>query len=130
AKVLEERHPEYRRLVLARARLRENAAVATETNTDHAAAVRALRTIEKALDQDGFHQSAGNILFPPAPPPSRAKRIIPTRDWVFFHRRRSNSCDCCTPERQVLAPPRRYQVYELTAPRAMTAAQIREAFAS
>jgi hypothetical protein len=127
---LEKDHPELHDARLAAASLRENPAVATESNAQHAASVKALRIIEAALDQDGFREAALNLLFPPAPPAMREKRVIATRDWVLFRRRRTSSCDCCQPETKVVAPPRRYQVYEITVPRKMSVAQIREVLAS
>jgi hypothetical protein len=126
----ERERPDLHEARLAVARLRENAAVATEANPQHAEAVRALRTIESALDQDGFRAAALNLLFPPAPPATAEKRVIATRDWVLFRRRRTSSCDCCQPETKVVAPPRRFQVYELTIPNGASVDEIRQALAS
>jgi len=127
---LEEEQPELREFEIARARLRENADVRNEANAHHAAAALALRTIERALDEDGFRAAAEQLLFPPAPPATTEPRVLASRDWVLFHRRRTNSCDCCRTERPVAAPPRRFQVYEVTAPEAVSVEQLREFFAS
>ena len=123
---LEEENPELHALEVARATLRENPAVREESNSHHASAVKAIRTIAAALDDEGFQQSATALLFPAAPPKTE-KKMIATRDWVLFHRRRPNSCDCCQPEKKVVAPPRRYQVYEVTAPGDASVEDIREA---
>jgi hypothetical protein len=127
---LEKDHPELHDTRLAAASLRENPGVAAESNAQHAASVRALRIIEAALDQDGFRDAATNLLFPPAPPATREKRVLATRDWVLFRRRRTSSCDCCQPETKVVAPPRRYQVYEITIPEKLSVGRIREVLAS
>lgn len=127
-KQMEEKRPELRALEVLRARLTENADVRNDANGYHAAAAKALRTIGTALNDEGYQRAAERLLFPPAPPKTKEKRVLPTRDWVLFHRRRSNSCDCCTPEKKVAAPPARFQLYEITAERA-TVAEIREALA-
>jgi hypothetical protein len=127
---LEEQRPELREFEFARARLRENADVRNESNAHHAAAALALRMIERALDEDGFRAAAEQLLFPPALPATTEPRVLASRDWVLFHRRRTNSCDCCRSEGPVAAPPRRFQVYEITAPEPVTPEQLREFFAS
>ncbi|MQA90373.1 MAG: hypothetical protein GEU90_09060 [Gemmatimonas sp.] len=125
---LEEQNPGLRAVEVGRARLRENPEVEDEAHAHHATSIRALRTIESALDEDGFRASAELLLFPPAPPSTDPTRILPTRDWVLFHRRRSNTCDCCQPEPSVVAPPRRFQFYEITAPDDASVDEIREFF--
>lgn len=108
---------------------RENPAVADAANPYHADAVRALKALGRVLEDPGFREGAERLLFPPPPRQTGTARVRATRDWVLFHRRRSNSCDCC-PGAAVAAPPRRYRVYHAATDDDPSPDEIRQALAS
>jgi hypothetical protein len=125
---LEAKSPHLRALEIVNLRNVESAEVATDAHPRHAAAMRAIRTIGAALNDEGWQRAAERLLFPPAPE-TREKRVLATRDWVLFHRRRSNSCDCCVAEKKEVLPARRYRFFEVTAGGDTTVEEIRQVLA-
>src|SRR5262249_1600747 len=117
-------HPEYREVPLAHAALRENADSVKPGNAYHDASVQALAVLEALTERPGFRQAAEAKLFPAARQSTGAQRILATRDWVLFHRRRSSSCDCvCHPEPAAAAL--RYRFYHFRVPADSDAAEVR-----
>lgn len=121
---LRKEHPAYEQVQLAAARLRENAGVAQPGNTYHDRAVQGLAALEQLLARPGFRAAAEAKLFPAPKVVDEQPKILATRDWVLFHRRRRSSCDCqCHPAPGVAA--RRYRVYHVRAPFDATVDEIR-----
>jgi hypothetical protein len=121
---LRKEHPAYEQVQLAAARLRENAGVAQPGNPYHDRAVQGLAALEQLLARPGFRAAAEARLFPAPKVVDEQPKILATRDWVLFHRRRRSSCDCqCHPAPGVAA--RRYRVYHVRAPFDTTVDEIR-----
>ncbi|MBV9108686.1 MAG: hypothetical protein JO306_04735, partial [Gemmatimonadetes bacterium] len=121
---LKKEHPDYEQVQLAAARLRENAGVAQPGNPYHDRAVQGLAALEQLLARPGFRAAAEAKLFPAPKVVDEQPKILATRDWVLFHRRRRSSCDCqCHPAPGVAA--RRYRVYHVRAPFDTTVDEIR-----
>jgi hypothetical protein len=87
-----------------------NKLVADPTHPAHIGAIDALRLIAKAIANQGFIDSAGNLLFPP-PEGTEERSVLATLDWVLFHRRRVKNCgdDAAMPA----SGTRRYAVYQV-----------------
>jgi hypothetical protein len=104
----------------------ENAEVLKPGNAYHERAVAALSELQALLAEPGFRAAGETKLFAPDREVRVASAVRATRDWVLFHRRRDNSCDCACAhdDTKVL---RRYRVYHAKVPVDTTLAQVREA---
>lgn len=120
----EARHPELRHLPFLRVEALENADVLKSGNAYHERAISALSDLQDLLHEPGFRAAGETRLFAPDRQVQAASTVRATRDWVLFHRRRDNTCDCtCAQDAtQVL---RRYRFYHVQAPAEATLAQIR-----
>jgi hypothetical protein len=89
----------------------ENAGVLVPGHELHSIAWSAIDIIAAAFADTGFVDAARRALFPPPPKPHSDLVVRATRDWVLFHRRRDITCDV-EAEAPVVAPPRRYAVFQ------------------
>lgn len=116
-------------ILLAEARLIEDAAVLTPGNDFHGASLHALATIGKAIHNSGFADRAGGLLFPPPRQLPEALRILARESWVLFHRRRTKVC-ARAEAAEVAVKPRRYRLYHIQLPEETDVGQLVEALAA
>lgn len=102
-----------------------NDAVMAAGHPRHAVAVSAVNTTGALIKRPEFANQALEHLFPPAPPPPKDIQIRATQDWVLFHRRRIKHC--ATIERAAPVPARRYHIWQLEVPDAVSSEKVRQA---
>jgi hypothetical protein len=100
-----------RTLEILEAEAVENADVLVPGNSLHTLALSAIEVIGAGLGDPSFRDAAINDLFPAPPPPTKDLLVRATMDWVLFHRRRDITCGIET-EHPVVAPPRRYALFQ------------------
>lgn len=106
----------------------ENPEVLKAGNAYHERAVSALTELQELLREPGFRAAGEARLFAADKQVPAETSVRATRDWVLFHRRRDNTCDCTCPHDATVVL-RRYRLYHAQVPQGTTLAEIRAALA-